>query len=119
MIGLSIAALFIVVNTIRLTVMARRYEIEIMRYVGATNWFISVPFFLEGLVLGFIGTEVAFRLTAWLYYSAEQYMRRELIFLTLAPAGSFLQSLRLSMLVAGVAFGVFGSLITVRRYLRG
>ena len=56
---LTLAMLFIISNTIRLTVFARRKEIAIMKYVGATNWFIRWPFLLEGLLLGFIGGVLA------------------------------------------------------------
>ena len=56
---LTLAMLFIISNTIRLTVFARRKEIAIMKYVGATNWFIRWPFLLEGLFLGFIGGIIA------------------------------------------------------------
>ena len=56
---LTVATLFIISNTIRLTVFARRKEIGIMKYVGATNWFIRWPFLLEGLLLGFIGGVIA------------------------------------------------------------
>lgn len=52
---LALAALFIISNTIRLTVFARRREIGIMKYVGATDWFIRWPFLLEGMILGFGG----------------------------------------------------------------
>ena len=56
---LGLAALFIIVNTIRLTVFARRREIGIMKYVGATDWFIRWPFIIEGVLLGFLGACIA------------------------------------------------------------
>ena len=64
---LTLAMLFIISNTIRLTVFARRKEIAIMKYVGATNWFIRWPFLLEGLLLGFIGGVLA-DLALWQFY---------------------------------------------------
>ena len=56
---LAIATLFIISNTIRITVFARRREVSIMKYVGATNWFIRWPFLLEGMFMGFVGALIA------------------------------------------------------------
>ncbi|MCL2497553.1 MAG: permease-like cell division protein FtsX [Symbiobacteriaceae bacterium] len=117
MLGLAGAALFIVVNTIRLTVDARRNEINIMRFVGATSWFIRVPFILEGLLLGFVGALVAFQLTAWLYHQAADYIAREISFISMAGADPFLGTLRLWLFAAGTLFGILGSSITIGRYL--
>jgi cell division transport system permease protein len=64
---LLIISLFIISNTIKLTVFARRKEINIMKYIGATDWFIRWPFVFEGILMGIIGATVAFILVAYLY----------------------------------------------------
>jgi len=118
MAGLGAAALFIVANTIRLTVIARRREIEIMRYVGATSAFIRIPFLLEGLVLGVMGSGAAYWLISQAYYAAEAYFRREMLFITLASAESFMLDFRLWVFAVGSLFGLIGSSISIGRYLR-
>ncbi|MCL2547996.1 MAG: permease-like cell division protein FtsX [Symbiobacteriaceae bacterium] len=117
MMGLGIAALFIIVNTIRMTVSARSREIEIMRYVGATAFFIRVPFFLEGLVLGLFGSWMAYRLLLSLYANAESYFLHEMLFITLTPAQPLLGTLRLWILASGALFGVLGSMVAMGKYL--
>jgi cell division transport system permease protein len=118
MIALGTAALFIVVNTVRSTLALRKSEIEIMRYVGATSFFIRVPFLLEGIFLGVIGSYVAFALTEWMYSNAEIYFRSEMLFISLAPAEPFLSILRFWILLAGAIFGAIGSSISLGRYLK-
>lgn len=118
MVGLIAAALFIIVNTIRLTVFARRNEIEIMRHVGATNWFIRVPFFLEGLILGLTGSGIAYALTFYGYEAAFDYVASTVPMLAMAPAYPFLNLLFIWMMTGGALFGVIGSMITLGRYLR-
>ena len=89
MVGLAIAATFIIANTIRITVFARRREIGIMKYVGATDWFIRWPFIIEGMTMGLIGSLLACGLTAWLYDRAVGSLSVSLPFLPLVPPWPF------------------------------
>ena len=69
MIVLLIIAMVIISNTVKLTVYNRRKEINIMKYIGATDRFIRAPFVLEGLIIGFVGAVLAFVLVFWAYFA--------------------------------------------------
>lgn len=114
---LSLASVFLIYTTIRLTVFARRKEINIMKYLGATNWFIKLPFVLEGLVIGLIGAGVA---VAILYFSYTSLLETVTVSLPTLPLTRDWRQLALvfeGLLGAGVLLGVSGSFIAVRRYL--
>jgi cell division transport system permease protein len=117
MAGLALAATFIIANTIRITVFARRREIGIMRYVGATAWFVRWPFIIEGLVLGLIGAVLAASVLAWGYYFAVRTLVAAMPFWPFVAPWPMLQSLALILLGLGALIGVTGSGMSVRRYL--
>ena len=112
------ATLFIISNTIRLTVFARRKEIAIMKYVGATNWFIRWPFVLEGMFLGAIGGAIA-GVATWQFYS---YITMEVIanfaFMPLVPMMPFIYELSLGLVGVGVLVGAIGSTISLKQYMK-
>lgn len=114
---LALATLFIISNTIRLTVFARRKEIGIMKYVGATNWFIRWPFLMEGMVLGFLGAIVATVLLRNLYTAVTAKIYSTLAFLPLIPEYPFLNHITLLLLVVGTAIGALGSTISLKRFM--
>lgn len=110
-------ALIVVVNTIRLTVIARRQEIEIMALVGATRWFIRWPFVLEGLFEGIAAAILAVFVLGGLYVAGALRLAATMPFLPLvAPADAAL-TLVGWLLAAGAGVGTAGSLIAVRRFL--
>lgn len=116
--ALALATLFIISNTIRLTVFARRREVAIMKLVGATDAFIRRPFFLEGLVLGLGGALVA-ALAIWLGYSwLAKSISVSLPFVPLVPRQPFLANLSLTLLVLGAIIGAGGTILSLRRYLK-
>ena len=115
---LAMATLFIISNTIRLTVFARRKEVIIMKYVGATDWFIRWPFILEGMTLGFFGAVVAFILINSIYSGLLTRIHATLAFLPLLPTSPLLFYVDLFLLVAGTGIGALGSYISVRKFLR-
>ena len=115
---LAMATLFIISNTIRLTVFARRKEVIIMKYVGATDWFIRWPFLLEGMTLGFFGAVVAFILINSIYSGLLERIHATLAFLPLLPTSPLLLYLDLFLLVAGTGIGALGSYISLRKFLR-
>ena len=73
---LGIAAVVLIANTIRLSIFSRRREIEVMKLVGATNWFVRVPFVLEGMLTGFAGAAGAVALLSIVYVAPDQPERR-------------------------------------------
>lgn len=115
---LAMATLFIISNTIRLTVFARRKEVIIMKYVGATDWFIRWPFLLEGMTLGFFGAVVAFILINSIYSGLLERIHATLAFLPLLPTSPLLLYVDLFLLAAGTGIGALGSYISLRKFLR-
>lgn len=114
---LGAATIFIVSNTIRLTVYARRREISIMKLVGATDAFIRWPFFLEGMLLGCVGAAAA-GLVAWFGYDyIAASLARGVPFLPVADPRPLVWNLTKLLIGLGGAMGALGSAISVRRFL--
>lgn len=112
------ATLFIISNTIRLTVFARRKEIAIMKYVGATNGFIRWPFLIEGMLLGLIGAIIAVICVGWLYSFITIEVSRSLAFFPLVPMFPFFYDVILYLLAGGIVVGAIGSTISLRQYMK-
>lgn len=115
---LGLAALFIIVNTIRLTVFARRREIGIMKYVGATDWFIRWPFIIEGVLLGFLGACIAVLPLTQFYSMLTGQVYESLAFLPLLPKYPFMGYVNTFLLCAGIGIGALGSVISVKKFLK-
>ena len=115
---LAMATLFIISNTIRLTVFARRKEVTIMKYVGATDWFIRWPFLLEGMTLGFIGAVLASFILSIIYRSVVDKIHGTLTFLPVLSPSPLLWWVTFGLLIAGTAIGALGSFISLRKFLR-
>lgn len=117
---LSILALFLIANAIKLTIYARRDEIAIMRHVGAENWFIKVPFVLEGILIGIIGSIIP-SLVIWygyqFIYQACEGRLVSSIFTLLSPNPFSIQIIVI-MGVFGAIVGMIGSLFTTQKYLK-
>jgi cell division transport system permease protein len=113
------AELFIISNTIRLTVFARRREIQIMKYVGATNSFIRWPFMLEGMIIGLIGSGLA-SLILWQLYAQTIHGAAEagLVFIPLIGVYPFMAYVTLFLLAIGIFIGALGSSISIRKYMK-
>lgn len=119
-IGLLFTAMFLISNTIKITIVARRNEIEIMRLVGATNTFIRWPFFLEGLWLGILGTVTPMVLIGTGYYYIYENLgpRIDIKFVELLPVNPFIIQISIILLLFGALIGVWGSLMSVRKFLK-
>ncbi len=118
MVGLAVAALFIIANTIRLTVYARRREIGIMKFVGATDWFIRWPFVVEGLFLGLLGSGLASLALVYLYRAVLRSVELNLPILPVVGATPLLSNLVKLMLTTGGLIGMIGSTISLRKFLK-
>lgn len=111
---------FIIHNTIKLAVNARKREITIMKYVGATSWFVRWPFLLEGTMLGIIGAGFATGVLYVMYSYAYELLNTHfyvLIAAYLIPVLSVIQDLAIIFVVIGAGIGALGSLWSMRRYL--
>lgn len=115
---LSLGAVFLVSTTIRLAVFARRKEINIMKYVGATDWFIRWPFFIEGMVLGCVGGLLAVGILYGTYDFMLDNFQRSLPFIPLLMDMNAILKIFASLVAAGTLVGALGSLISVRRFLQ-
>jgi cell division transport system permease protein len=119
-IALVLVTIFLVSNTIKLTIFSRRKEIEIMRLVGASNINIKLPFIFEGLFLGILGAVIPIGLTIYGYNSLFNYMSVNNIspFIRLVSPVPFIFIISLILLGIGTVVGMFGSAGSVRKYLK-
>lgn len=118
MVLLAGATLFIISNTIRLTVFARRKEVAIMKYVGATDWFIRWPFLLEGMVLGFVGGVLAAIALQSFYAAMAAKIYETLAFFPLLPQYPYMYYVSAAILLSGMGIGALGSTISLKRFLK-
>ena len=114
---LGVVSLFIIANTIRVALFSRRVEISIMKSVGATNWFVRVPFIVEGLLIGLVSGGLA-SIILNLAYDSVMSSLAVLSFFTPLPLGPYRMRIVVIFLLAGSAFGVLGGLISIGRYLK-
>jgi len=117
---LVIVSVVVVSNTIKLTVMARSKEISIMKYIGATNWFIRGPFFVEGVILGIISSLISSGITFVVYNKVVGEIGTQVMTILsspLVPAGYMAGNLICIFLAIGVSIGACGSIISMRRFL--
>ncbi|OXT09054.1 permease-like cell division protein FtsX [Thermoanaerobacterium thermosaccharolyticum] len=114
---LFIISVVIISNTIKLGVFARRREINIMKYIGATDWFIRWPFLVEGIVLGLVGAILAIVILGLIYGYAADLVNNKLIIFTLLPVGNVLRQSLMYFLAMGSLIGALGSGISIKRFL--
>ena len=118
MLVLAFATLFIISNTIRLTVFARRKEIAIMKYVGATDWFIRWPFVMEGMVLGLFGSIIAAMVLRTAYTAMAEKVYDTLAFFPLIPEQPFLTYITIVVVISGIVVGAIGSAVSIKKFLK-
>ncbi|MCL1848925.1 MAG: permease-like cell division protein FtsX [Clostridiales bacterium] len=118
LIGISVAAVFLISTSIRLTVYSRREEITIMRLVGATNWYIRWPFLVEGVFIGLFGSVAACSVLYYGYMELAKYLTTNLTFIPFLTEQDVLLTMGLNILAYGSALGLLGSFLSVFRYLR-
>ena len=116
--ALIMVSLFIIANTIRTTMYSRRFEISIMKSVGATNMFVRMPFLVEGMVIGVISAALATGVLALLYKAAVGVVDRIGLGIDAVPFTSVLVQMVLSFLAVGILVGFFGGFISIRKYLK-
>lgn len=118
--ALLFTAMFLISNTIRITIVARRREIEIMKLVGATNNFVRIPFVLEGIWLGVLGAIIPMVVISVAYYRLYMYLEPKLQgeLFQLLNVTPFIFQLNGLILFMGVFIGVWGSFMSVRKFLK-
>ena len=119
---LIIISIFIIANTIKLTVHARRKEISIMKYVGATNGFIRWPFIVEGMIIGIIASAISILIIAVAYnFIAEQMVNSQfmkMVGVSLVGFSDMFSSIIFTYMLLGIGIGALGSIISMRKYLK-
>ncbi|SUO90887.1 permease-like cell division protein FtsX [Streptococcus uberis] len=117
---LLLVAVFLISNTIRMTIMSRQRDIEIMRLVGAKNSYIRGPFFFEGAWVGFLGAIIPSLIVYYLYeYAYRQFTPQlQLNGLSMYPVNYYLYILIAVLFIIGIIIGSLGSVLSMRRYLK-
>ncbi len=115
---LGVVSIFVIINTIKLSVFSRREEIEIMRYVGATGWFIVLPFIIEGTIIGLFSGTVAYYAERYFYLLVERMAARDLQMLSVISFDSMNTKVLLAFIGVGVLAGVIGSSISLGKYVK-
>lgn len=114
---LILVSLFLIGNSIKLAVINRREEIEIMKFVGATNWYIRWPFIIEGIIIGLLGAGLAVGILYFAYRYAYLQAQLSLPFVSLPNPAVITQWLSWQFLIAGSLIGAIGSFFSIRRHL--
>ncbi|MBR4961010.1 MAG: ABC transporter permease [Clostridia bacterium] len=115
---LAVVSVFIIVNTIKLSVFARRHEISVMRYVGATGWFITLPFLIEGIVIGLLASAAAFFVEWYFYGYIETLVMSDLQMITIVTFGEIKKYVLIGFAALGIFTGIVGSSISLGKYLK-
>ena len=110
-------SIFLITNTTKITVYSRRKEVGIMKFVGATDWFIRWPFIIEGMIIGTIGSLISSVLLFLLYKWAYGYIVSSMLIVTLVPPVFVLNTLAFFFILGGVIVGALGSIFALRKFL--
>jgi cell division transport system permease protein len=113
-----ISSVLLISNAIRLSIFARRKEIEVMKLVGASDSFVRTPFVFEGMVQGLIGAGLAALVVIWLNFLFIDWSRDALPFVPISGDAVNTILVLLTLVVVGVVIGVVGSFLSVTRFLR-
>ena len=118
---LVVVSIMVVSNTVKLTVLARQEEIEIMKYIGATNWFVRGPMFMEGMLIGLISALIALGVSSMLYIKLEAAVALDMLTLFSASMVNPMfvaENLAWIFISLGISIGACGSIISMRRFLK-
>ena len=121
---LLLAAVVLIFNTIRLSIHSRRKEIEVMKLVGATNWFVRIPFIFEGLFEGFVGSAISvvllYFMANYLLIKGEKAIVDTMHIKELAILGNsdVIIYIYVGLIVLGGLIGIFSSSFALKRYIR-
>ena len=119
-VGLTVIALFMIANTIKITITSRQTEISIMRMVGASNWYIRIPFMLEGMLIGLFGAIIPIFVLVYGYGALYNYTGGSLMssMLVLKAPMPFIRDFSFILAGLGAGVGLIGSFVSIRRFLK-
>lgn len=115
---LAVVSLFIISNTVKVTIFSRRMEINIMKSVGATNWFVRVPFIVEGIIIGTISGIVSATVLYFAYGQAVEVVYNLVPWLTVVNIQPYVWLIYCAYLIVGMLFGLLGGTISIGKYLK-
>lgn len=115
---LFVVSIFVIINTIKLAVYSRKSEITVMRYVGATNSFITLPFLFEGVIIGGAASALAFLCQTYIYTYIEKMAASDMQMISVLKYGDIWPLVALGFIVIGVITGVIGSVASLNKYLK-
>ena len=115
---LGLVSLFIIANTVKVTMFSRRVEINIMKSVGATNWFVRVPFIVEGILIGLISGGISVAILLFAYDKITMAIYNVVPFLTVINIDPYKWHVVAIYAIIGAIFGVLGGSISIGRYLK-
>ncbi len=121
MIFLIIVSIVVVANTIKLTVFNRAHEISIMKYIGATNWFIRGPFLAEGIIIGIVSGGISVGLSVLLYKKLIEVLGPQLfsvLSMPMVPVNFLAYNFTWIFMALGISIGACGSIISMRKFLK-
>ncbi len=116
MIILFVVSIFVIMNTIKLALNHRKEEIEIMRYIGATRWFISLPFDLEGIIIGLFSGTCAFLVQWYAYGYVQKMVMSDINMIEIIPFSDIWLIIFVGCTLIGVLTGLIGSKISIKKY---
>lgn len=117
-IALAVISLFIISNTIRATMYSRRFEISIMKSVGATNSFVRIPFIVEGMIIGFIAAILSTLALMFVYNGVIEIIKQVMSFFKGIPIESVIWYVAGAFVIAGVFIGAISGFVSIRKYLK-
>lgn len=115
---LGVVSLFIISNTVKVTMFSRRVEIQIMKSVGATNGFVRIPFIIEGMVIGMFSGAISATVLYFAYDKAVQVVYGIVTFLSVVDIHPYVGMIYIGYIVVGMLFGMMGGLISIGKYLK-
>lgn len=115
---LFIVSVFIIINTIKLAVNSHMEEIRVMKYIGASDWFILVPYIIEGTIIGIFSSMIAYIAQWYVYYSLEKMVSSDIKMIELVPYGDIAGMVALAFLAVGILTGIIGSSISLHKNLQ-
>ncbi len=115
---LLIVSLFVIINTIKLAVYSRRHEITVMRYVGATGWFITLPFVFEGIIIGIISSVLGFFIEWYAYTYIEKMVTTQMKMINVIMFDDIKLFVFIGFVGIGILTGIIGSCLSLSKYLK-
>ncbi|MBQ3183934.1 MAG: ABC transporter permease [Clostridia bacterium] len=115
---LFLVSVFVIINTIKLAVHSRKQEISIMRYVGATRWFITTPFVIEGIIIGVVSSGIAYAIEYFLYRTVYNAVSVNYGMIDIVPFGELQNVLLIGFAAVGIITGIIGTSISLSKHLK-